>query len=750
MTYYKSIRLSFDKMPDFIGRHPYLILIAILIITVVLALHIPSLSFRTSIYDLVVEELDESRVYEKFQGKFGSEEIIRIVVKTKNVFDPIVFNQIERISAQSSDIDGVRRVISLPNIKKAMEKGKEWSLEEFSSLIKPIDLFKRNLISNDYQTTAITLVLSIEADKEAVIESVDEIISNKYNSRSLYQIGMPNVSKALAEYTKKDFLRLPPVTLILMTIILFLLFRNLNCLFLPFSCVILSLVWTLGLMALTGVSLSLLTMVVPVFLIAVGSAYCIHVCSEYMASARILPTSGEVMRRTLSKMSLPVFLATITTVIGIGSLMINRINAIREFALFTCFGMLSLMILIFTFLPVMMQLLTIPKEKEGFAFIDRFVDGILKQVIRINLFRQKACLIIVGLITLFCGVGIFFIQVETNPVEFFKKDTKLSRNFHDIYSNLSGSFPVSIVMAGNAQDYFENPEHIQGIVRLQDYCETLPGIDKTVSFADYLKLVNYMNNQYDPEYYTLPHKPYQVRILINNFKSLLGDDVFSSFMDPNLSTTNILMLSHVSSSRDFLTIKKNILDHAKESFSHDLIWDVTGLGIVISASSHLLTSGQVKSVLVSLSLIFCVMVMLFLSGKVGFLAMVPNCFPIIVNFGLIGWLGLELSTVTSLIACIAIGLAVDDTIHYLVRYNSEFKKDLDKDRALRDTLMSVGRPIIFSSVTIGLGFSILIFSHFQPTSVFGILMVVTMLSALVGDLILLPALMLRVELMERA
>jgi signal transduction histidine kinase len=125
---------------------------------------------------------------------------------------------------------------------------------------------------------------------------------------------------------------------------------------------------------------------------------------------------------------------------------------------------------------------------------------------------------------------------------------------------------------------------------------------------------------------------------------------------------------------------------------------------------------------------------------------VPNLFPILVNFGLMGLLGIPLSVATSLIASVAIGLAVDDTIHYLVRYNSEFKKDLDKDRAMRETIMAVGRPIIFTSLTIGIGFSVLMFSHFQPTAIFGLLMVVTMFSALVGDMILLPTLMLHVEL----
>jgi hypothetical protein len=131
---------------------------------------------------------------------------------------------------------------------------------------------------------------------------------------------------------------------------------------------------------------------------------------------------------------------------------------------------------------------------------------------------------------------------------------------------------------------------------------------------------------------------------------------------------------------------------------------------------------------------------------VGLIAIIPNIFPIIINFGIMGWLGIELSMVTSLIASIAIGLAVDDTIHYLTRYNREFRKDLDDERAIRDTLHHVGRPIIFTTITICVGFSVLFFSNFKPTAIFGVMMVITSLSALVGDLILLPSLIRHVEL----
>ena len=275
---------------------------------------------------------------------------------------------------------------------------------------------------------------------------------------------------------------------------------------------------------------------------------------------------------------------------------------------------------------------------------------------------------------------------------------------------------------------------------------TIPGVDKTISFADYLKLVNYIKNGYDPKYYALPEKSWELRMLINNFKIILGTEFLKNFMNTDFSIANVLMLTHLSSSRDFLDLKKKIEEHFEAAELKELSVEVTGIGMVISASSRQLTLGQVKSLSIALVLIFFVMAGLFLSGKVGMIALIPNIFPIIINFGIMGLLGIDLSVATSLIASIAIGLAVDNTIHYLVRYNNEFKKDLDKDRALTDTIMRVGRPVIFTAITIGFGFSILMFSHFEPTAIFGLMMVITMCSALVGDLILLPSLMMRVEL----
>lgn len=739
-----SLRRMFQRVPSLILYRPVLVNLFVLLMTLVLAWPIPSLKFETTVYDLVIEDLPETGRYETFKAVFGSDEIIRVVVKSKNILEPATFKVLEDLSRAAGEIKGVRRVISLTEIKKLVDIDQKSALDEFAAILEPVTLFKRNLISEDNATAAITLVLDKEVAHAQVLADIRKMISTAPDTVQLYQIGMPLVSEALAHFSKADFMRIPPVTIVIIALLLALLMRRTIFVVVPLTTVILAQIWTFGLMAWLDVPLSMLTMIVPVFFMAVGTAYCLHICTDYLKVSQSVENSLQAVSESFSKMAFPTVLAVATTVVGLASLLINHIEAIREFAYFACFGMISLGVIVLTFFPATLVLLPLPKGRQDTR--QKLIERVLERIVYLITHHQKICLTTILTFGLICAVGIFRVKVETNPIGYFKPDVPIARHFHDIYQDLSGSFPVNVAMHGGTEYFFEELDNVRQMERLQEFIETLPGVDKTVSFVDYLKLVNYVRNRFDPKFYVLPTEAFELRMLINNFKIILGDDVFQRFMEPGYSRANILLFTHLSSSTDFLNTRDTILAHVQEAFKRTFTCEVTGLGMVISASSHLLTAGQVKSISLALVIIFIIMASLFLSMKVGLIAVLPTLFPIVVNFGLMGWFNIHLSVATSLIASIAIGLAVDDAIHYLVRYHSEFKKDLDKHRAIKDTIMHVGQPIIFTTLTISLGFSILMFSHFQPTALFGMMMVITMFSALVGDLFLLPVLIQRVEL----
>ena len=733
---------------QYVVIHPWQVILPVFFITLFFVFAIPDLRFQTSIYDLTIEDLPESREYDTFKKEFGCEEIILIVAKANDIFAEETFGEIEKLANTLSQIKGVKQAISLPGIRKSIDITGNWTLDEFRNKIKPVDLLTKNIISRDGRTTAISLILDDIRDKDDIIHSVKEILDRQKHFLSLYQIGMPIVSKALADFTEQDFLRLPPVTFFLVVLILFLFFRNLRGVLIPAGSVAIALIWTFGLMAVTRTPLSLLTMIVPIFLIAVGTAYCMYIFPEYLSAIKTAESPREASLQCFLKLGFPTSLAVMTTTIGLGSLLINKITAIREFAFFSCAGILFMLIILVTFLPAVMALMPFP-EKRSMGILDReggIFDRVLSAIIEIDLHHQKIALILFFLVTAVGIVGISRIEVETNPMDFFRENTPVATHFRDIYRDMSGSFPINVAVESGEEDFFENPAHLKRIADLQVYLDSLKGVDKTISFVDYLKLVNFAVNQYQSGFYALPEDSFEIRMLINNFKAMLGEDMLKRFMNPAFSKANIMLRTHISSSRDFLDIRRQVEKYLKQGFPGNFSFTVTGMGVVISESSQLITEGQIKSLLLTLLLVFAIMFLLFMSYKVGIIGMLPNCFPIIVSFGLMGWIGIPLSMVTSLVASIAVGLAVDDTIHYLVRYNREFKKDLNKEKALRETIRHMGKPIILTTLTISLGFSALLFSHFKPTATFGLVIIITMFAALIADLILLPSLMLHVEL----
>jgi signal transduction histidine kinase len=493
---------------------------------------------------------------------------------------------------------------------------------------------------------------------------------------------------------------------------------------------------------------SMLTMIVPVFITAVGTAYCMHLCDALLENLTKTQSAKDALIHAFTEMFLPTFIAVITTIIGLASLMINRITAIQEFAVFASIGLLSLLFIALTLMPAAFAvLLPLPlTDNEMGRRLTALLTRLLDLITHIDLKNQRHTFIITGTLLVMCTAGIFLIQVETNPMEYFRGDTPVRRHFNDIYRDISGCFPVQVVLESTEEDFFEQPAHIAHITRLQAFLESLPKVDKSISFADYLMLVNYATNRYAPEYYNLPEESFEVRMLINNYKMLLGQDMLTTFMNPDFSKASILLLTHLSSSRDFLDIQEKIRAHVKTKLPGHLSVKVTGIGMVISESSQQLAKGQINSLWMTMGIVFSMMLICYLSARVGIVAILVVSIPTLTTFGIMGWFGIELNMATGLIASIAIGLAEDNTTHYLIRYNREFKKDLDKDRALRDTIASVGRPIVSMTLVICIGFSFLLFSHFVPTAIFGLLMVVTMLAATVGNLILLPSLMLHVEL----
>ncbi|MCP4576743.1 MAG: MMPL family transporter, partial [Deltaproteobacteria bacterium] len=293
--------------------------------------------------------------------------------------------------------------LSLPGIKKDMDLTARWTPEEFRDIIAPIELFKRNFLSEDQKTTVLSVILDDVRDKTSVIRAIQGILDGENETLSLYQIGMPLVSRALADYTQSDFLKLPPVTFMIMALVLLCLFRDVRSVLIPTGSVLFALVWTFGMMAWTGTPLSLLTMIVPIFLIAVGTAYCMYILSAYRSEAEISDSSKEAVYACFIQVRFPTVLAVITTIIGLGSLMLNRILSIQAFAAFSCVGLFSMLVMMLFAVPAVLAVLPLPKCVKGDPGMGGAVNAFLKKIIYLNIKRRKWVLASVLMVSLIAG-----------------------------------------------------------------------------------------------------------------------------------------------------------------------------------------------------------------------------------------------------------------------------------------------------------------------------------------------------------
>ena len=264
-----------------IARHPVAVLMIILAVTALIVCNIPWLTFSATVRDLIVEDLPERHDYDDFKVLFGSDEIVQIVARSDNIFAPHSFDRLRLLSNALEMIPGVRRVISLPQVKAAVDSRNQWSLERFARLTAPVAIFQRNLISTDHSVAGITLILDNGADQDAVTQATTKALRLLGDGYTSYQIGMPTVSVALARYAQRDVIRLPLFTALIMALLLLFMFKRIVAVALPLSCVTVACLWTIGVMAWADVPFNLLTVVVPILQIAVGTAYCLYIFCEF-------------------------------------------------------------------------------------------------------------------------------------------------------------------------------------------------------------------------------------------------------------------------------------------------------------------------------------------------------------------------------------------------------------------------------------------------------------------------------------
>jgi predicted RND superfamily exporter protein len=749
------------KATDFIIKMRIPILVFILIVTVFFAFQLKDLRIDNSVEGFVVDNDPDKIYFEKFREIFGSDEIIIIGFKVDNVFDTEFLSLVDELTRKLDKYKNIDEVVSLTNVKEI--RGSEGLLEvndlighvptseeEMNRLKDAVyenPLHLNYLIDEKERVTAIYAILPEkrieERVKEKMVEDVREMLGEVVpEGIEFYVAGTPPIKRDMGSYLKRDQMIFTPLTFFLMALILFLTYRSIKCTVLPLLMVVIVLTWALGFIAITGRPITVVLSMLQPLLIVMTVAHSIHLLSHYNENNLMIEDKFQSLRTTLTHILLPCSLTTITTAFGFSSLGISKIPPIKDFGFFTAIGVVFAFTVVLTVVPIILFYVKAPKvrvvHKENGGLTEKVLETLSFFVMKRKVYVVIACI----LITIFSIVGVFKIEIETDFIKYFKKDSDIYISTFFIQEHLTGTSSLNVVIEGGEEGIIKEPRVLYQMEKLEEYLESKPQVRKTISILDFLKDMNKAMHDGDPDYYVIP----ETRNLVAQYLllySMSGEpDDFDRFVDFTYEKATVTTrLIHMSSQelRRFIDETK---DYCENNFSDDLEVKVTGDTVLYNNMDRSMVDGQIKSILLALFTIFLVMSLVFRSFYLGSLSMIPNLIPIFLTLGLMGWAGIHLNTSTIMIGSVAIGIAVDDTIHFMTRYFREISEGKSVESAIKNAMLNAGRPIIFTTMVVGSGFFVLLFASFVPVKWFGSLTAFTMFSALIGDLIVLPVILL--------
>jgi predicted RND superfamily exporter protein len=437
----------------------------------------------------------------------------------------------------------------------------------------------------------------------------------------------------------------------------------------------------------------------------------------------------------MRRVSMPVLIAATTTLIGFASLIATPVRAVREFGLYSVFGISVVVLAAFTVAPAALALWPLPKiipvrqEEEG-----GWLPRLLQRVGAFSVRHRRGVLVSGVLMVALACWGISRIRVETDYIGFFSEGSFVRADNARVAERLAGTQPIYVVIDGDAKQSVARLDTLAAMRELQDFIGRQPGVDKTMSLLDYLRIVRQALRPGAPD--AAP----ATQVEVDQLLMLLDPKDVRSVVNRDFSRANIIVRTKLSRSSEVGDLVRRIEAFAADRFPRGIQVRPTGTMVLLNRSADALAWGQLTGLWQELVVLLVLLSFMFLSVRVGIMALIPNVVPTVILYGIMGWVAISLNISTSMIAAIAIGIAIDDTIHLLNGFNTGMRKTGSQEQAIIGALGSVGQSAFFIATALSAGFFIVCLSSFEPVKHFGLLAGITMVIALVVELFLTPAL----------
>ena len=615
---------------------------------------------------------------------------------------------------------------------------------------------KLSLIEKEYER----LKKEIDLDRSSNIKEIRDLILN-YNSQDfkLRLGGVSMIADDTISYVKNDIIIFGFGILLFIVLILYLVFRNFLWIFICLSNCLYALIIMLGTVSFLNWKVTVISSNFISLMLILTLSMTIHIIVRYRKVLVSNPLKARhfTVAQNMMEMIRPCIFTTLTTIFAFGTLYLSNIKPIMDFGLMMCTGLIVTLVSSFTFLPVMMMKFNLKvQSNESQGSYNTFF---------IRLINNYSNLIIIGFIILF-SLGVYGIQklkVENSFVNYFKSNTEIYKGMKLIDDKLGGTTPLDIIIQFNEEEYFDDldedfldldfdynledywftKEKMDLIKNVHDYIDSFEYTGKVLSLASIIRVAEELNS--DEEFDNL-----ELSVIYKK----LPLDLKSQIIDPYLSIENNQARITVRMIDTNANLERNkFISEINNKFNNDFSSEnykifTTGILILYNNMLQSLFDSQIISLGTVMLGIFLMLAFLFQSWRLAFIGILPNIIACITILGIMGLASIPLDLMTITIAAITIGIAVDNCIHYVYRFKETYLITNDYNKTVLVCNQSVGKAIRSTSMTIIVGFSILIFSNFWPTIYFGIFTALAMLIALVGSLTLLPILIVKTRVLK--
>ena len=703
---------------------------------------------------------------DKFKATFGNDEFVFILFDTQDFFKPDTIRRIARLAddlethvpyvkdmtwlGNVEHIEGVKGGVEIhelienvPDTAGGMAKIKEQALNEKTWL--------NNLISPNGMVAG--LILEMDNYPEDVFDPRNEValavrnilVKPEHKSFKTYVVGQPIMHHDYNKLANRESGIFFGICLLIQMGILFWVARGVRGIVVPLVIVVLSVLWTMGMIGVMGLTLNLFVILVPTLLICVGIGDAMHFISEFHDQCNHGLKRRQAVIEAVAGVGLPCLITSLTTAIGFLSFLAARIKPFREMGVYAAIGVMAAFVLTLVLVPVFYSFgkdqVRFKKASDRHRNHKDLFDRVLEKICRIVIGYPKTVLLVFICLSTVSVIGYQSVEVETNTAKMLSKKLLIRQAYDYVDDRMGGSMSLEVMLNTGKKDGVKDPVFLTQMDTFQQFVEDHPLTTKTSSVLDVLKKMRRALHENKKEYYAIPETKDGASQYLFLYETSGGENL-DKLVSFDYSIARLTARTKTLDTKDVRRFITDVKDFAQKNFGPTVKMEITGNAAWFKRLNDLVGDGQRQSFIIALIVITFVMMVVMGSFRLGLISMVPNVFPVLITLGLMGFAGIYMDTPLMSFSAVIIGVAVDDTIHFMMRFRREFKRLGNYTDSLLATLSTAGRPITFTTITLVLGFSVLAFSNVSGIVKFGLLSSFAFLWALLADFFFMPAFLL--------